>query len=91
MPESRPSATFLRMNARSRNLLEQLQSLPLEERDEVAAELCGGVASESGDAPDPAWIAELERRTRGAKEGHTTPIAREDARARVHDALRTIG
>ena len=76
------------MNARSRALLEELRSLPVDEREAVVAELYA-----EDDVPgagyDPAWLAELERRARASQAGLTTPISREDARARVEEALRS--
>ena len=77
------------MNARSRALLEELRSLPVDEREAVVAELYadGEVPAE---AYDPAWLAELERRTRAAQAGLTEPVSHADVRAAVQEALRAM-
>jgi hypothetical protein len=74
------------MNARSRALLEELRSLPLEEREAVVAEL---YAEDEGLA-DPAWLAELERRARASQAGLTTSISQEEMREQVKAALRAM-
>ena len=81
-------ARMLGMNARSRALLAELRSLPVDEREAVVAELYAD-AEVPAEAYDPSWLAELERRTRASQAGLTTPISREDARARVEEALRS--
>lgn len=74
------------MNARSRALLEELRSLPVDEREAVVAELY----ADAEPVPDPEWLAEIERRARASQAGLTSSISHEEMREQVKAALRAM-
>jgi putative addiction module component (TIGR02574 family) len=70
-------------------LLEELRSLPVEEREAVVAELYEGTSSDDEEWA-PAYLAELERRVHAARSGLSPSISHEQLRAEVQEALRSL-
>ncbi len=54
------------------------------------AELYDSINEGAVDESDPAYLAELERRTLASKSGLTTSISQEEMAAQVRAALRAI-
>ncbi len=79
------------MNARTRQLLDELLVLPAEDRALIAAELEASLEEEtaSPEELEKEWAAEIEKRSRDVEEGRATPIAAADVHRELRERLRT--
>ena len=79
------------MNARTRQLLDELLVLPAEDRALIAAELEASLEEETASPGEleKEWAAEIEKRSRDVEEGRATPIAATDVHRELRERLRT--
>jgi len=64
--DARPTATIHPVTDRARKLLEEAQTLSVEERTDLAAKLLASLPSDAAEELHPEWTAEIERRARAA-------------------------
>lgn len=79
------------MNARTRQLLDEILVLPAEDRALIAAELEASLEEEpvSPEELEREWAAEIAQRSRDVEEGRATPIAAEEVHRQLRAGLRT--
>jgi len=76
------------MNVRSKKLLEEVMELPVDEREEFAADLLAQLGAPLDARTDEEWSAEIERRARGALTPGWKGATPDEVRVRVESALR---
>ena len=76
------------VNARSKQLLQEVLDLPAEERDAFAAKLLENLDSPPDTRTDAEWATELERRVQEALESDWKGHTWEEVRADVERSLR---
>ena len=85
------STTFEGMNARARQLLDELLQMPAEERALIAAELDASLEGEEDDATpeeiEKAWAEEIERRVGNVLEGRSKGRPAAEALAEIRARL----
>jgi len=90
--DARSSTTVEGMNARARQLLDELLHLPAEDRALIAQELDASLEEDDAtpEEIEKAWAEEIERRVANVLEGRSTgrpaPEALAEIRARLHAA-----
>lgn len=76
------------VNARSKQLLQEVLDLPAEERDAFAAKLLETLDSPADTRTDAEWATEIERRMQEALESDWKGHTWEEVRADVERSLR---
>ncbi|HSO39375.1 MAG TPA: addiction module protein [Labilithrix sp.] len=76
------------MNARSKQLLDEVLELPTEERDAFAAKLLEKLDAAPDSRTDAEWAAEIERRSSEALDPNWQGRSWEQVRAEVERSLR---
>ena len=77
------------MNARARQLLDELLLVPAEERALIASELDGEAENARPEEIENAWAEEIERRVANVVEGRSTARTVADALAELRARLQT--
>jgi hypothetical protein len=79
------------MNARTRQLLDELLVLPAADRALIAAELEASLDEEpaSPEELEREWGAEVEQRSRDVEEGRAIPIGADEVHRALRAGLRT--
>lgn len=71
------------MNARTNELLDELLSLPLGERTEVAVALLDSLETTESNAVSDAWSEEIRQRKADIASGRAKLVSWDDAKARI--------
>ena len=76
------------MNVRSKKLLDEVMELPVDEREEFAADLLAHLGAPLDNRTDEEWSAEIERRARGALAPDWRGATPDEVRTHVESVLR---